>query len=270
MQKVELADGFDYPVGAPDAHGYYKARGFWTGTHPGEDWNGVNGGNTDLGDPVYSIGNGLVIQSRNVGAGWGNVIIVRHAYRNSSDRVTIIDSLYAHLQERLIEKGEKIARGQLLGTIGTASGKYLAHLHFEIRKNLNIGMRRSMFSRDYSNYHNPTKFITTNRHIEKSGKDYLIPTGFSNSVSIVDQAIVLEKREPTEILSKKATQERQAKTVTKRSNTKKSATRTRGVSTKTISPSPDKHNDWDKIETFWKHFKSKVFKETPAQPTKKD
>jgi len=46
--RVEVADGFDYPVGKPDAKNYYKARGMClrSPTHFGEDWNGTGGGNT--------------------------------------------------------------------------------------------------------------------------------------------------------------------------------------------------------------------------------
>src|SRR5205085_6221457 len=44
---VKIADGFDFPVGKPDAQGYYKARGFRSHGHLGEDWDGIRGGDTD-------------------------------------------------------------------------------------------------------------------------------------------------------------------------------------------------------------------------------
>src|SRR5213596_4270105 len=47
---TKLADGFDFPLGIPDAQGYYKARGFRSNGHIGEDWDGIRGGDTDLGD----------------------------------------------------------------------------------------------------------------------------------------------------------------------------------------------------------------------------
>jgi len=45
---ARVADGFDMPVGKPNGDGYYMSRGFLS-YHPGEDWNGVAGGNSDLG-----------------------------------------------------------------------------------------------------------------------------------------------------------------------------------------------------------------------------
>lgn len=74
--RVRLADGFDFPVGKPDAVGFYKARGYWPNGHLGEDWNGDGGGDSDLGDPIYATGRGVVILSQNIGVGWGNCILI--------------------------------------------------------------------------------------------------------------------------------------------------------------------------------------------------
>jgi hypothetical protein len=162
---TRLADGFDYPVGAPNAEGYYKARGFRANGHLGDDWNGARGGDTDLGDPVYSIGHGVVTFAKDVRMGWGNVILVRHAY-SENGRVQYIDSLYGHLDKILVREGQQVARGQKIGTIGTAHGQYDAHLHFEVRKNLSIGMMRAQYARDYSNYFNPSTFIADRRSLK--------------------------------------------------------------------------------------------------------
>lgn len=161
-----VADGFDYPVGKPDAHGYHKARGFTPGVHLGEDWDGNGGGDTDLGDPVCSFGNGIVVFAADVHLGWGNVVIVRHSYFENG-LPACIDSLYGHLNEILVKPGDAVARGQEIGAIGTAHGMYPAHLHFEIRRNLAIGMNRSAFAPDFSNYRDPTQFI--DRHCSLPG-----------------------------------------------------------------------------------------------------
>jgi len=170
---TRIADGFDFPVGKPDAENYYKARGFRPGGHVGEDWDGVGGGDTDLKDPIYSIGDGIVVFARDVRRGWGNVIIVRHAYREGG-MVKYIDALYGHLHTMTVGRGQKVARGQLIGTMGTAHGQYDAHLHFEIRKNLEIGMSRSKFQKSFSNYYDPTQFINSHRRLSGGGGNYKV------------------------------------------------------------------------------------------------
>jgi hypothetical protein len=173
--RLRLSDGFDFPVGRPNATGYQKARGFWPNGHLGEDWNGRGGGNTDLGDPVYSCADGIVVHSRDVRVGWGNVVIIRHVYRETDGSVKVIDSLYGHLNDRFVTLNQRVKRGQKIGTIGTNHGMYVAHLHFEIRKNLNIGMNRSSFDRTLNSYHDPTKFINAHRSLGASSRDYAVP-----------------------------------------------------------------------------------------------
>ena len=171
--STRLADGFDFPVGKPDAEGYYKARGFRSGGHMGEDWDGIHGGDTDLNDPIYSIGDGIVVFARDVHLGWGNVVIVRHAYRENGE-VKHIDSLYGHLNSILVNRGQRVARGQQVGKMGTAHGQYDAHLHLEIRKNLEIGMSRSKFQKNLSNYYDPSQFIASHRHLSGGGANFRV------------------------------------------------------------------------------------------------
>ena len=170
---TKLADGFDFPVGKPDGQGYYKARGYRSGGHLGEDWDGLRGGDTDLGDPIYSIGDGVVVFARDCHMGWGNVVIVRHAFREGGV-VKNIDSLYGHLNTLLVRRGQAVARGQKIATMGNAHGLYDAHLHVEIRKNLEIGMSRAAFARDQSNYYDPTQFILSHRHMQTGSGTYRI------------------------------------------------------------------------------------------------
>ena len=170
---TRLANGFDFPVGKPDADGYYKARGYTANYHLGEDWDGVRGGDSDLGDAVSCIGEGVVVFARDVHRGWGNVIIVRHSYREDGE-VRTIDSLYGHLDRMLVRSGDTVRRGQKIGTMGTAHGIYDAHLHFEIRKNLEIGMSRAAFAQDLTNYCDPTKFIQSHRQLEATNAMFAV------------------------------------------------------------------------------------------------
>jgi len=173
--RCPLADGFDFPVGKPEATSYYKSRGFYPNGHLGEDWNGKGGGDSDLGDPIYSIGNGVVVHSDNVGVGWGNVVIIRHAFRDPSGKIDMVDSLYGHLLERKVKLYQIVTRGQLVGTMGSNNGMYPAHLHLEVRKNLQIGMNRTQFARDYSNYYSPTQFISAHRQLPSSLQKFEMP-----------------------------------------------------------------------------------------------
>jgi murein DD-endopeptidase MepM/ murein hydrolase activator NlpD len=170
--SVPLADGFDFPVGKPDAVGYHKARGFTPNGHLGEDWDGDGGGNTDLGDPIYNIGNGVVVLARDMRVRWGNVVIVRHSFREPAAGNTIVtfDSLYGHLDTVLVTEGQTVARGQQIATMGTAHGLYDAHLHFELHKNIAIGMYRSAFPRDFRNYYDPTDFLKSHRKLSAGGR----------------------------------------------------------------------------------------------------
>ena len=180
--NVRLADGFDFPVGLPTGEGYHKARGFTPNGHLGEDWNkdGTTG-DGDLGSPIHCTGIGVVVLAANVHMGWGNVVMVRHSFREPGDgnAVHTIDSLYGHLDTILVQVGQIVAKGQLIGTMGTGGGLYDAHLHFEIRRNINIGMYRSLYARDFSNYYDPTAFIESHRQLRGGGQSLIAMNTFA-------------------------------------------------------------------------------------------
>jgi len=69
--------------------------------------------------------------------GWGKVILIAHRIeREGQDE--IIQSMYAHLNRSKVAVGTLVKRGQPIGTVGNASGNYLAHLHFEMRKGIHL------------------------------------------------------------------------------------------------------------------------------------
>jgi murein DD-endopeptidase MepM/ murein hydrolase activator NlpD len=173
---AKLADGFDFPVGKPNSYGYYVFRGFSSNGHLGEDWNGNGGGNSDEGDPVYSIAHGVVVFSEDYAKGWGNVVIIRHGYREKSGQITYIDSLYGHLKVRSVAVGEQILRGQKVGTIGCGPYRmYEAHLHFEIRKDLRVGMRRDLYPQTLDTYYSPRSFLNVHRALRNEDRTVRIP-----------------------------------------------------------------------------------------------
>ena len=171
---VRLADGFECPVGRDKVKNYYVARGFRVNGHLGEDWNGEGGGDTDLGDPVTCTAHGIVVFAQDYKLGWGNVVIVRHAYLENG-ALAYIDSLYGHLNAFLVRVGDQVTRGEKVGTIGNNHGQYAAHLHFELRKDITVGMFRSSHPRDNSVYWVPSQFIAAHPIVEVAPRMALVP-----------------------------------------------------------------------------------------------
>ncbi len=156
-----ITRGFDYPVGKPNADNYYLASKFGNNNHLGEDWNGRGGGNSDLGDPVYAIGNGVVTVAKDICCGWGNVVRVVHKLEGHPE-FKYLESVYAHLDRIDVFEGQLLEKGQTLGSIGTAHGTYVAHLHLELRDFLDMKMGPG-YSKDWEGYLDPSEFIRNNR-----------------------------------------------------------------------------------------------------------
>ena len=149
-----FANSFRNPLGngltspANDGDGYYVAFGFdepnpdiGGSFHLGADWNGEGGGDTDLGDPVYAIGNGTVVSIvSNQGStttGFGNYVVLRHDLPEptliNGQWVTQVHSLYAHLDTvSAFAVGQQIGIGTQIGTLGRSGYADVAHLHLEI------------------------------------------------------------------------------------------------------------------------------------------
>lgn len=129
------AESFAYPIGASeiiteerDTDLWYNAQDFGENRHLGEDWNKTTGGNTDCGEPVFAAADGQIVFAQDAGAGWGNVVIIEHTAPDG----TKVQSLYGHLETILKTEG-KVKKRERIGTIGSANGRYMCHLHFEIR-----------------------------------------------------------------------------------------------------------------------------------------
>jgi murein DD-endopeptidase MepM/ murein hydrolase activator NlpD len=78
----------------------------------------------ESGDAVLSAFEGLVRISR-FHQQFGNVIVVRHANG--------LETLYGHLSERLVETGDHVEAGDLIGLGGSTGRSTGSHLHFETR-----------------------------------------------------------------------------------------------------------------------------------------
>lgn len=76
------------------------------------------------GEPVYATFTGKVRISRYWGA-YGNIVVLRH--ENG------IETFYAHLSQRLVEKDQWVNAGDVIGYGGSTGRSTGPHLHFETR-----------------------------------------------------------------------------------------------------------------------------------------
>lgn len=169
------ADGFDLPVAPPNGTGFCKSRGFRANGHLGEDWVIDAGRGQSFGHSVHAIGNGLVVLARDIRADWGNVVVVRHAWIEDR-KIHFADSLYGHLDRIMVHEGQQVTRGQQVGTIGNNHGMYPPHLHFEIHKDLAIGVNHAQGTRDLRSYWVPTDFIMEHRTLHGGGRNVPTPS----------------------------------------------------------------------------------------------
>lgn len=88
--------------------------------HKGMDFSG------QIGTPVKATGDGVVIF-----AGWqsgfGKVVIISHGYG--------ITTLYGHNSRLLVEKGDKVKKGQTISKMGSTGRSTGPHVHYEVHVN---------------------------------------------------------------------------------------------------------------------------------------
>ena len=161
FESIPTASHFDFPLGNENGAMAYNAQHFTENKHLGDDLNGIGGENSDLGDPIYAIADGRVLLAREGGPGWGNVVILLHAYVEKGER-KYVQSYYGHVQDMLVHPGEIVKRGQQIATVGTANGRYFAHLHFEMREFLTPFIGPG-YREDTRGWINPTKFVEEHR-----------------------------------------------------------------------------------------------------------
>ena len=147
--QIPKAVRFDPPMGSEHGGLVYNAQKFWEmnekrgGHHTGDDLNGIGGMNTDLGDPVFSVADGLVLYAGEPSPGWGKLVVIAHTAPDGRP----LHSMYAHLDRIDVVPGTLVPRGGKVGTVGTANGYYPAHLHFEMRTGdgVDIGAGYAMY-----------------------------------------------------------------------------------------------------------------------------
>ncbi len=95
--------GYDY---APDAN------------HPAVDFAGA------LGNAVYAADNGVIVYAGWNDWGYGNVTVIDHGNG--------YQTLYAHQIEIRVGCGQSVAKGEMIGNVGSTGNSSGPHLHFEM------------------------------------------------------------------------------------------------------------------------------------------
>jgi len=108
-KKISISSGFGYRF-----HPIYKVRKF----HEGLDFIGP------VGTPIFATGNGTVIKTERTRSGYGNVVIINHGYG--------YQTIYAHLHTITVRQGQKVKRGEQIGTMGSTGLSTAPHLHYEV------------------------------------------------------------------------------------------------------------------------------------------
>ncbi|MFZ2907247.1 MAG: M23 family metallopeptidase [Cyclobacteriaceae bacterium] len=94
------------------------------------------------GTPVYATGDGTVLTSYYSNT-FGNVIYLNHGFD--------FETRYAHLTRYIVETGEFVKRGQIIGYVGNTGTSVSPHLHYEVLfKNEQINPM-NFFQRDLNN-----------------------------------------------------------------------------------------------------------------------
>lgn len=78
------------------------------------------------GTSVMAAENGVVAYAGNELKGYGNLILIRHANNWVS--------AYAHNEEILVKRGDKVRRGQIIAKAGATGSVTQPQVHFELRK----------------------------------------------------------------------------------------------------------------------------------------
>ena len=109
---TRLASGFGSRI-----HPIYKVSKM----HTGMDFTAPKG------TEIYATGNGLVEAADKDRRGYGNHVIIDHGFG--------YQTLYAHMKNLIVRKGQRVKRGEVIGYVGNTGASVGPHLHYEVIKN---------------------------------------------------------------------------------------------------------------------------------------
>ena len=124
--NLQIGRNFIFPLSAPAPitslfgwrlHPISGDQRFHTGTDIG----------APSGTPVLAAQAGRVAAAESMG-GYGLTVVLRHGEKED------LESLYPHLSQLLVEPGERVEQGEVVGLVGSTGNSTGPHLHFEMRQ----------------------------------------------------------------------------------------------------------------------------------------
>lgn len=109
-RKIGYLSGYGYRI-----HPIHKVKKF----HNGIDFTAPRG------TAIQATGNGKVTRVEKRKSGYGVNVTIDHGYGYKT--------LYAHMESVIVKKGEKVSRGQKIGTVGSSGTSTAPHCHYEVQ-----------------------------------------------------------------------------------------------------------------------------------------
>jgi murein DD-endopeptidase MepM/ murein hydrolase activator NlpD len=78
------------------------------------------------GTPIYATGDGVVIAVKTVFGGYGKHVEIDHGFG--------FVTRYAHMNDFKVRRGQKVKRGDQIGTVGNTGSSTAPHVHYEVMK----------------------------------------------------------------------------------------------------------------------------------------
>ena len=113
-------------------HPIYKIRRF----HYGMDFT------APIGTEIYSTGDGIVTKVQTSSTGYGKSVTIDHGFG--------YETLYGHMSEFNVKKGDTVKRGSVIGYVGNTGTSSGPHIHYEVHKNGDAVNPQNYYFKDLS------------------------------------------------------------------------------------------------------------------------
>jgi murein DD-endopeptidase MepM/ murein hydrolase activator NlpD len=108
-KEVEMLSGFGMRL-----HPVHKIKKM----HTGIDFTAPEG------TAIQATGEGIIESVNSAGRGYGNSVVINHGFGYKT--------LYAHMKSVGVRTGQKVKKGQQIGTVGSTGTSTAPHLHYEV------------------------------------------------------------------------------------------------------------------------------------------